>query len=185
MLFGLLLPAGTTAVAVGAEAAAPSAVVTTVHADRTGKGHGGGNGGSSSHHHNSSSSHKTNNKGQKNKPGGKGSGSKPGGSSAKQSSGDSGAKPNSAWDQALDTLGKDAKDKSDPMQHKNDKNTTDSDQNNNGGSKDKKQADFLTILNSKGDDGGSYMNIWGFLGQANTLFGMVLIPHHFQHLMMV
>ena len=172
MLFGLLLPAGTTAVAVGAEAAAPSAVVTTVHADgKHGSGHGGGNGHSSSnHHHNSSSSRKPNNKGQKNKPGGKGSGSKPGGSSAKQSSGDSGAKPNSAWDQALDTLGKDAKDKSDPMQHKNDKNTTDSDQNNNGGGQDKKQADFLTILNSKGDDGGSYMNIWGFLGQANTTF---------------
>lgn len=172
MLFGLLLPAGTTAVAVGAEAVAPSAVVTTVHAahGKHGKGHGGGNGNSSSNHHNSSSSHKTNNKGQKNKPGGKGSGSKPGGSSAKQSSGDSGAKPNSAWDQALDTLGKDAKDKSDPMQHKNDKNTTDSDQNNNGGSQDKKQADFLTILNSKGDDGGSYMNVWGFLGQANTTF---------------
>lgn len=170
MLFGLLLPAGTTAVAVGAEAAAPSAVVTTVHAAH-GKGHSGGNGHSSSnHHHNSSSSRKPNNKGQKNKSGGKGSGSKPGGSSTKQSSGDSGAKPNSAWDQALDTLGKDAKDKSDPMQHKNDKDTTDSDQNNNGGSKDKKQADFLTILNSKGDDGGSYMNIWGFLGQANTLF---------------
>lgn len=170
MLFGLLLPAGTTAVAVGAEAAAPSAVVTTVHAAH-GKGHSGGNGHSSSnHHHNSSSSRKPNNKGQKNKSGGKGSGSKPGGSSAKQSSGDSGAKPNSAWDQALDTLGKDAKDKSDPMQHKNDKNTTDSDQNNNGGGQDKKQADFLTILNSKGDDGGSYMNIWGFLGQANTTF---------------
>ena len=164
MLFGLLLPAGTTAVAVGAEAAAPSAVVTTVHADH-GNGHS-----SSNHHHNSSSSRKPNNKGQKNKSGGKGSGSKPGGSSAKQSSGDSGAKPNSAWDQALDTLGKDAKDKSDPMQHKNDKNTTDSDQNNNGGGQDKKQADFLTILNSKGDDGGSYMNIWGFLGQANTTF---------------
>ena len=172
MLFGLLLPAGTTAVAVGAEAAAPSAVVTIVHADgKHGSGHGGGNGHSSSnHHHNSSSSRKPNNKGQKNKPGGKGSGSKPGGSSAKQSSGDSGAKPNSAWDQALDTLGKDAKDKSDPMQHKNDKNTTDSDQNNNGGGQDKKQADFLTILNSKGDDGGSYMNVWGFLGQANTTF---------------
>lgn len=172
MLFGLLLPAGTTAVAVGAEAAAPSAVVTTVHAahGKHGSGHGGGNGHSSSNHHNSSSSRKPNNKGQKNKSGGKGSGSKPGGSSAKQSSGDSGAKPNSAWDQALDTLGKDAKDKSDPMQHKNDKNTTDSDQNNNGGNQDKKQADFLTILNSKGDDGGSYMNVWGFLGQANTTF---------------
>ena len=120
MLFGLLLPAGTTAVAVGAEAAAPSAVVTTVHAI--------------------------------------------------ENPASTGAKPNSAWDQALDTLGKDAKDKSDPMQHKNDKNTTDSDQNNNGGGQDKKQADFLTILNSKGDDGGSYMNIWGFLGQANTTF---------------
>lgn len=165
MLFGLLLPAGTTAVAVGAEAAAPSAVVTTVHAI---KKHGQGSG--NNNHSNRNDDKKNNNKGQKNKSGGKGSGSKPGGSSAKQSSGDSGAKPNSAWDQALDTLGKDAKDKSDPMQHKNDKNTTDSDQNNNGGGQDKKQADFLTILNSKGDDGGSYMNIWGFLGQANTTF---------------
>ena len=173
MLFGLLLPAGTTAVAVGAEAAAPSAVVTTVHAI---KKHGGGSGNNNHNNHSNRNDDKKNNNSKKHKGGGKDSGKSNVSHPASPAS--TGAKPNSAWDQALDTLGKDAKDKSDPMQHKNDKNTTDSDQNNNGGGQDKKQADFLTILNSKGDDGGSYMNIWGFLGQANTTF-------HFQHLMMV
>ena len=162
MLFGLLLPAGTTAVAVGAEASAPSAVVTTVHAIEK---HGGGSG---NNNHSNRNDDKKNNNSKKHKGGGKDSGKSNVSHPASPAS--TGAKPNSAWDQALDTLGKDAKDKSDPMQHKNDKNTTDSDQNNNGGGQDKKQADFLTILNSKGDDGGSYMNIWGFLGQANTTF---------------